>query len=136
MVSLGGIGGDHHENTPNDEEVVNDGPPGIGWETVPGLDLSYNRRDERYHPCQLARRQLRALQMTKGLGAETRDAEERARESQGPRALRPAVWDGQAYCRNRNGCEGKRVADYVAHVDAAATVLPRVLHFAQGRGME
>lgn len=43
---------------------------------------------------------------------------------------------GEAYRRNGDGCEGKWVANYVAHVDAATAVLPRVLHFAQRRGME
>lgn len=37
---------------------------------------------------------------------------------------------GEAYRRNGDGCECKGVANYVAHVDATATVLPRVLHFA------
>lgn len=46
MVSLGGVRRDDHEDTCNDEEIVNDGPPGIGGKTVSGLDLSYNRRDK------------------------------------------------------------------------------------------
>lgn len=36
------------------------------------------------------------------------------------------------YCGNRDGCEGEGITDYVARVDAAAPVLSRVLHFAQG----
>lgn len=36
------------------------------------------------------------------------------------------------YRRNGDSRKGKRVADYIACVDAAAPILSRVLHFAQG----
>lgn len=38
----------------------------------------------------------------------------------------------KTYRRNGDSCKGEGIADYVACVDAAAPVLSRVLHFAQG----
>lgn len=61
MVGLGGVGGNHYEDATNDEEVVYDSPPGIGWEAVSGLDLSDDGSDEGYYPCQLSRRQHKLL---------------------------------------------------------------------------
>ena len=46
MVGLGGVGCHHDEDTGHQEEVVDDGPPCVGGETISGLDLSDDRGDE------------------------------------------------------------------------------------------
>jgi hypothetical protein len=55
MVGLGGVGGDDDKDASNDEEVVDNGPPGICGEGALGLNLGDDGGDEGNDPRELKR---------------------------------------------------------------------------------
>lgn len=72
MIGLRSIRGDNHKDACDYEKVVDHSPPCIGRKARAGLDLSNNRRNERYHPCQLVRCQLMYPIINDLSGARTR----------------------------------------------------------------